>query len=423
MYTFKFDYSKYIMLKIDIANPDNKGGTNVIHTFEQALEAIKKANILTLGAPKIVYLVGWQYLGHDDKYPAFFEVNEAAKRPQDESAQDSLLWLINEAKKYNTVVSLHINLSDAYPDSPLWDEYMKNDLILLNRKNKPKVTGVWNGRKAYQVRFKQEYESGYFKKRVDKLFELVPLDEIGTIHVDAFFVRKGKGTKISDEKIYRRKMIEYFLSRGVDVTSEFIYRELNCGYRSLWGKSDVIGLIPAFWHLRMTQRDYMKYSPQVLAGGSLNMDLQWDKDLEYLFYGNCHGEGAFNNNDYQMFAREFSLMSVPYLFLNKHKLKKITGFLKNRRAFFSDGVISTVKNKKIIQNGKTLKENNSVFMPVAWLENTYYAWSDKDRTLTIDKPHQVFEICETGYKEINYKQNAEQCSIKMSGGRGYMFKY
>lgn len=165
MYTFKFDYSKYIMLKIDIANPDNKGGTNVIHTFEQALEAIKKANILTLGAPKIVYLVGWQYLGHDDKYPAFFEVNEAAKRPQDESAQDSLLWLINEAKKYNTVVSLHINLSDAYPDSPLWDEYMKNDLILLNRKNKPKVTGVWNGRKAYQVRFKQEYESGYLKKK------------------------------------------------------------------------------------------------------------------------------------------------------------------------------------------------------------------------------------------------------------------
>ena len=43
---------------------------------------------------KIIYLVGWQYNGHNDKYPAFFEVNRALKWLQDKDAMESLLWLM-----------------------------------------------------------------------------------------------------------------------------------------------------------------------------------------------------------------------------------------------------------------------------------------------------------------------------------------
>lgn len=99
----------------------DNGTSEVALTFSQALDVIKKMDNLTLGIPKIVYLVGWQYNGHDSKYPAWFEINERLKRPEDKTALESLKWLMKEAAKYHTVVSLHINMFDAYEDSPLWD--------------------------------------------------------------------------------------------------------------------------------------------------------------------------------------------------------------------------------------------------------------------------------------------------------------
>ena len=109
MNNFSYDYSRTMMMKIDVAIPDNKGGSRVINTFDSVLDIIKKADILTAGAPKIVYLVGWQYLGHDDRYPEFFEVNRfAAETETAQQAREKLILLIREAKKYNTVVSLHV---------------------------------------------------------------------------------------------------------------------------------------------------------------------------------------------------------------------------------------------------------------------------------------------------------------------------
>lgn len=371
-----FDYSKTMMMKLDIGIPDNKGGCKLWNTFAGALEKMKVIDILTAGAPKIIYLVGWQYLGHDDKYPAFFEVNEYAKRAEDKTARDSLLWLIEEAKKYHTTVSLHINFSDAYPDSPLWQTYLENDLILLNSKGKPKVTGTWNGSTAYQVRFAAEYKSGFFQKRVDQLLELLPVEAMHTVHVDAFFVRKGKATTISEEKIYRKKMIEYMIEKGIDVTSEFIYREWKCGYRSHQGKSDMIGYIPAIWNLVMTQKDYLRYSPQVLAGGMLNPNLQIDKNLKYLFYGNMQGENRFNEKGFEMqFLEEFAAQSLCYFYLNEHQCKKITGFGKRRIAHFSGGVTTKIADKTIAVGQQILKKEDTLCLPMHWRRNEYFAYS------------------------------------------------
>lgn len=99
MKKFNYDYSQTMMMKIIVANPDNKGGSKVFNTFDEVLEIIKKTDELTAGAPKIIYLVGWQYLGHDDRYPEFFEVNRfAAGTETAEEAREKLLWLIREAK-------------------------------------------------------------------------------------------------------------------------------------------------------------------------------------------------------------------------------------------------------------------------------------------------------------------------------------
>lgn len=425
MNSYTYDYSRTLMMKIDIGLPDNKGGCKLFNSFEQALEKIKIADALTLGAPKIIYLVGWQYNGHDDKYPAFFEVNEAAKREQDKTALDSLLWLIKEAKKYHTVISFHINLSDAYPDSPLWETYLENNLILLNAFGRPKKTGVWNGRTAYQVRFAEEYKSGFFQKRVDKLFELLPIKELGTVHVDAFFVRKGRSTTISEEKKYRRKMIEYFRAKGVDVTSEFIYRERRNGLRLHFGKSDVIGLIPAFWNLAMSQGDYLKYPPQLLAGGKLNHNIQTDHDLEYLFYGNTTGESEFDasENWENEFLKSFALGAVPYFFLNQHKAERVTGRGKKRKAYFSDNVRTEIEGKKIFKNEACLKEDETLCIPIAWREGSWFAYSSVKNVKTFELPFsdvEIFRITPQGV-ELFEKRKLEngKITLEFSAGAAY----
>jgi hypothetical protein len=131
---FFHHYDQSIVMKIFLARKANGG--EVVLTFEQALDVIKRMDTITCGTPKIVYLVGWQFNGHDSKYPAWSEVNERLKRPEDKAAIDSLRWLIREGRKYHTTVSLHINVLDAYEDSPLWNVYKDNDVLAREKDGK-----------------------------------------------------------------------------------------------------------------------------------------------------------------------------------------------------------------------------------------------------------------------------------------------
>lgn len=376
----KYDYTHTLMMKLDLSIPDHSGGTKILCTLEEALAIIKQVDRMTFGYTKVLYLVGWQYNGHDDRYPEFFEVNPKLKRPQDAIALDSLLWLVRESKKYHTVISYHINISDAYAESQLWSEYIAKDLIVCGRSGKPKVTGIWNGRKAYQVRLAQEWESGYFQKRVDRLLELLPIEETGTIHIDAFFVHRGKHTAVASEKAARRKMIEYFNSRGIEVTSEFLYRERNSGLRLHFGKSDTIGLIAAFWKPVFSPRDILKYPASLVGFGELCKSLTPYKQLEWLIYGNLHGEDLFRQYRTdpqwaQKFLTRFLTYTVPHYYLNQFRRLKMQGVGRARRLYHSQGVVSYVAEHRIEQNGKILKQGNELCLPEVVRENSYLAYS------------------------------------------------
>ena len=177
----RHDYSKTYVTKLFLAmaeydreyrgklkNRDN-GKQKVYMNCEKAFEVVKGMDALTLGMPKIVYLVGWQYNGHDSKYPAFFEGCSGIARKCDTDPLDSIRWLMREAKKYHTDVSLHINLQDAYTDSPLFDEYLKRD-VLAKDKDGNLIHGMW----AYAVSYAAEWKAGLTQKRIDKLCDLLP---------------------------------------------------------------------------------------------------------------------------------------------------------------------------------------------------------------------------------------------------------
>ena len=380
-----------MVMKLGMAVPDKntKGKSHVLLTFEDALDYIKAIDNITQGITKIYYLVGWQYLGHDDKYPDFFEVNEALKRTEDKTAYESFKWLSNEAKKHHSVISVHINFNDAYDNAPSFNDFVSAQALIRKRNGQPHAIERYNGRKCYKTCHKAYWESGLFKRQIDRFIDIFPfIAETGTIHVDNFQCYKNYSPNISikEMQIARRKMIEYVKSKGIDITSEFTYKENSAlANRPIFGlprdhfKSatmDTVGLIPlSWWCYRMTNEELINTPPQIYCGGEFRE--KWMNDI---FYGNMHGEDIVvksNQNWESDFIHRFATYQVPGHFLNSLKRLRINGKFKNRYCEFSDGVISYEKGKMITENGIFLKDGNTVFLPIVQKKNTYIAYSEK----------------------------------------------
>ena len=245
---FMHAYHQTLVTKIYLASKLPDEGSKVVLNFEQALAVIKRLDNITLGIPKIVYLVGWQHNGHDSKYPDWSVVNPRLKREQDATALDSLKWLMAEGFKHHTTVSLHLNMFDAYADSPLWDTYLKNDIVAKDRNGvliKGEIHGEVKGpdSQSYYISYAREWDTGFAQKRIDGLMAMLPIQKAGTVHIDAFhtlsprphFVKPDPSNTLdkSDQSISpylkipvekeieaQRKIYRYFRDKGVDVTSE-----------------------------------------------------------------------------------------------------------------------------------------------------------------------------------------------------------
>ena len=384
---FKHDYSQTWVTQMFLAIPDSTGEAHVFMTYEQALEAIKISDNLSLGVPKIVYLIGWQYKGHDDKYPAHFEANEALKRPCDKTALESLRWLIREARKYNTTVSLHINMTDAYMDSPIWDEYVKKDLISKNADGSLKKLGIWNHRQAYQVNYKNEWNAGYTQWRIDTLFKMIPeLKEAGTIHLDAWFARPSEGHNESmyEEREYQKKSILYWEKKGVDVTSEWVIDYL-------------IGYVPYAWHFtRFRQREYLNIPARVYTGTHINEAVKSsDHDLGFLFGTSSYATPSWQlGPDYTYWEKPITkdfMLNVPqYCFLNKLQRDSVTGKGKERISWFSDKVSVSLSDSIVRQDGRILREKSTLCIPAVWRkDNGVIIYSDnRSGEMEFDTPVQ-----------------------------------
>jgi len=383
---WNYAYHQTLVLKMFVSKPDGKGGSIVNINFEKALELIRQTDELTLQIPKIIYLVGCNYDGHDDKYPAFFEINENLKRPQDANAKQGLIWLMEEARKYHTTVSVHINLTEAYDNSPLWQTYVDQDLISKNENGSLMVVGSYNGKKAYQINYRNEWEKGDVQKRIDSLLQVLPeLKTAGTIHIDAWIARENKGAyeSVVMEAEYQKKIAQYWMSKGIDPTSE-------------WAMDYMTGLIPYYWHFNhRTQDDFLKVPAQLVTGGHFNPDLKKsDFGLEFLFGTSMYGENLFpgttntiaETNWQDAFCADFYLNTVQYDYLNRLKRLRVEGKGTDRIAYFSNDVRVSLKDSIVYEGDKKLRSGNTVCFPALWRnDKSLVAFSLKETTLT----HQV----------------------------------
>lgn len=401
---FNYDYSKMLWMKMFLAKPDfpnNK--SEVLINFEQALEIVKGIDNITQGIPKIIYLVGWQGLGHDDCYPEMDVVNPYLKRGCDATARESLLWLVEEAKKCNTVISFHGNVADAYKASPTHRDFVNAGAVLRNEDLTPAVIEIFNDRDAYKTSYKQYWESGLFKKIFDDFCEAVPVKEAGTVHLDNFCIAENffPRTDVEEQNEARNKMLDYVQSLGIDVTSEYTYRELPLRadadhhpvrkYYSLYEKDlpvgnwkdapiHTLGRIPAVWWMsNMTIDDCINIQSSEFSG-YLN-----DAVLKTVFYGTMHGEDIWMNNGIEkdvwvpLFIKEFCTHHIPYVYLNRYKRLSYKEDEGNYIVSFSDGVESIGKTKTIIKNGKVLKSGNDVILPLTEDNKIFVAYSENGR--------------------------------------------
>jgi len=348
------DYSQTLVMKLHLCDRDAEGKVaKVSLTFSDALDVIRRLDNITLGIPKIVYLTGWQFNGHDSKYPAWSEVNEQLKRPQDENALQSLRWLMVEARQYHTIVSLHINMIDAYKDSPLWATYERNNIVLKDANGEPIEGEKFDGMQSYQISYAQEWRSGFAQKRIDELLEMLPeLKEAGTIHIDAFHsvqpVRPALqparadddqlsslflGLTIQNEIETQRKIIRYWRTKGLDVTTEYGVGALK--------PDPFIGLVPMVWWYNTDEfetfdwlhkpSDYVGLPPRLYIGTPMHAEdeiMHDPKNLEAL-------------------TQQFCDKVVPWYYVNNPDRKE-AGFLWTPGAY-------------------------GVFAPALWLQGTVVA--------------------------------------------------
>lgn len=378
----------------------DNGRSDLFLDAEQALEVIRKIDRLTLGIPKIIYLVGWQYNGHDSGYPAWFGANNLIKRKQDANALESLRWLMKEAKSFHTTVSLHINMFDAYEDSPLWNDYVKADII-ARRKDGSLLGGEW----GYPISYAQEWKMGYAQKRIDSLCAILPVQDAATIHIDAFHtwppipVQKPDGSwtvnlekkptspylafTVEDETAAQRKIYGYWASKGIDVTSEgvdFLRLDAFADYQSM-----------AWW---VSGPDlYLKWPAAVYSGGVDRSD--WGK----LFGTSMHGEAIIKKDPVNLsgFTRDFCLNTLVWYFLNRLDRKYIVETPVKKEVHFSRDVQTELADGRFtLQQGKAvLAEQQDVLVPAAWIDDhsllAYSGTGYGERTWTLPQGYGRFK--------------------------------
>lgn len=381
---FRHTYSQCLAYKIfcaDKAHPDQ----NLV-AFEEVLRFIRVIHDITDGLEQVVYLVGWQFDGHDSKYPAWSEVNARLKRPQDPDARASFCWLAAEAQKYNAFVSVHINMSDAYESSPLWGEYRKHGLIVLGPEGQPYKAGVWGGEQSYLVDKVKEWKSGHAKKRIDALVELLPfLKASGSVHIDAF----GLIGQNEDLRQAVYGIFDCWRGLGIDVTTEYFDFEL-------------VGRLPMVYHLNLSEESRIKYPASVVCGGGdgCNQRLRrTDEGWAHLPEAGCLYEEAWGvsiDGDLGVgglsgIVGKLCTRTLPWTFLNRHRALSYENGADVYRVRFDGGVETAVRKSDrrltLREGGRTLVDGGDVFMPALWTKGgEWFVYSRDGGTRTWPAP-------------------------------------
>lgn len=377
LYPFVHDYDQTLTYKIGV----DYSKTSEIRKLNatEVLQIIQRIDHLTRGIPKLVYLVGWQYTGHDTGFPSFLKINPVLKRENDSTALTSLRWLMREAPKFHTLVSLHVNFSDCYlDDNPLGPKYQERDIIVRETDGRYRQGYMWSGHMAYRAsNYRNWYQGTFCKEQMDPLFEMIPeLKMSGSLHPDAWYNTDNPYYHIGNNEdcLGMREMTVYVREKyNTDLTTEF-----DLGRPE---KEDFVLYHPMIWHLGWDEKkpyEPMKVPSYFMTGGD---GYFWGSDKlsePGKFFGQSSTlESEINENAVSIpgSLKSFATRTLPWYFLNRLLRTSFNG----DTAWFSGNVTTTYPGKTVIrQNGELLQDGNDVFIPAVWkVHREIIAYSEK----------------------------------------------
>ncbi|WP_219838317.1 endo-alpha-N-acetylgalactosaminidase family protein [Paenibacillus sp. R14(2021)] len=372
-------YKEAIWYKIFCADPKR----GVLTSFKETLDIIRHIYHITGGVPQIVYLVGWQFDGHDTGYPSLNRLHPGlAEKP--EHVREELLELIKRAKvEYACTVSFHINMDDAYVSSPDWNpDLISRDpdgslRVWLDPDHGVSDGGAGEARRAYHINHVKDVESGEAFRRLNAFLELVPVKD--TIHLDAF--RNTNASWDGDSYIGpleelicgMKPIIAYFNERGIDVTTE--------GQNGM--PIEDAGLFSAYWHFTPS----LLYHGKILGGGSFGLNAAtWGRgvsiDADILYRGEpSRLEGdQFVSNDF--LTKWHDIVDILYLgsMLYRFYLEREMVDMRETGAAvairFADGInvwIDKAEDRLSVRKGSlVIAEDHDRFIP---MNGCIYAYS------------------------------------------------
>ena len=365
LYPYRHEYDQMLVYKIGV---DYCPASRSIElNAAQVLEIIRKIDNISRGIPKMVYLVGWQYRGHDTGYPSLNRVNDALKNPGDTSAVESLRWLIRQGPKYNTLVSLHVNFSDVYlDDNPLGPKYKNRDIIVRWSNGEYHEGYVWCDHMAYRASNYRNWHQGTFQNdQIKPLIELIPeLLETGSLHPDAWYNTSDPYYGISDEEdctAMREMTVWMHQKYNVDLTTEFDRRRPE--------GVDFVLFHPLLWHGQWDERtppDPMRIASYFQTGANAKTWSSGSETVQSKFFGEIGDyESKITADPVTLagVAREFATRTLPWYFLNRKLRISFDGNI----ARFTDDIASTYEGKQVVKSGDFhIQDGNDVFIPALW---------------------------------------------------------
>lgn len=208
-------------------------GFNASHLAEnpflRMFDNMKKCALLLDFLPQDLLVKGFQGGGHDSSFPDYAHPNVQAGGFRD------LNYMIDHGREIGLNVGLHINCTEAYPESRYFDP------SILSKE----LGWLW-GDQAVLIDKKKDLKSGKLFQRIDEMFDSVP--NIDFLYVDTYQDRGWPLIKINEKLVanHQRMYTEFDAAMdGVSTWSHGRTRLKGKVARFIWNDCrDIFGLDP-----------------------------------------------------------------------------------------------------------------------------------------------------------------------------------
>jgi len=300
-------------------------------------------------------------------------------------------------------------MCDAYESSPLWDTYVEHDLLIRNKDGSLRKGGIWDNEQCYLISQMREWKSGFSRKRIDALLDLLPIEEQGTIHIDAHHQRPDPYHGITPEQEVEaiKDIISYWNTRGVDVTHEIF-------------KPELAGMIPYVYHLNMDEQQRLEYPASMVCGGGegWNMRFTHYQNIEYPNYlsaprAGCLYEEAWGrsvdedseNELAEKLIEQFFLRTLPWYIMNRESVVEHVHTKDAYEVRFTGGLRSTVRPSdryyRLVRGDDTLVDGTDLCVPALWRERECFAFSKDGSEKTWSLPAGMREAARLHISSLN----------------------